>query len=461
MQKLRIAIDNGHGYNTAGKRTPIMLDGRVIREWEFNHPTAKRLQKILLDRGHEVLMVSDTREDTGRAIRVRQANQWNADVFVSIHYNAHMSIWGTHGGIETLYYHTSNEGKKLAEDVQNKLIEATGLRNRGAKPRSNLQVLNDTKMLAILTECGFMDNIKEAGLMLDPAHQENCAKAIADGLEKYFKAKAPDVPPKEEEKEPVMEDDSKPVTLKISCQGNPLTIEGTKRHNVNYVPIRELESMGYVVNWNEDTGTVEIRDADFIQSIKDVVIEEYLLYGILPSLTIAQAVLESNWGKTDNGNNIFGIKADSRWTGKTNAKETKEYINGEWVTVIAKFRAYGNFTESIRDRSEFLMAPRYAKVLQTKNYKTACTEIYKAGYATDPQYPSKLINIIEQNKLHEIDNLAFSLEGLVDIKINYNGVPVNTKGWKKDGVNHVPIRLLESLNKRVDWDGQTNTIKVE
>ena len=96
-----VAIDNGHGYNTAGKRTPKMPDGRVIREWEFNHPTAKKLEQVLKRCGLKTVLVSDTKNDTSLATRVKRANNAKADVFISIHYNAYQGKWGAQRYITT------------------------------------------------------------------------------------------------------------------------------------------------------------------------------------------------------------------------------------------------------------------------------------------------------------------------------------------------------------------------
>lgn len=183
----KIAIDNGHGLKTAGKRTPPFPNtGQVIHEWQFNHATAKKLEQILRSQGHQVLMVSDTQDDTPLSTRSTRANNWGADVFVSVHYNAYQSVWGTHGGLETLFSQGSTNGQKLAKLVQDELIKATGLRDRGTKPRSDLSVLNNTKMVAILPECGFMDNLQEASLMLNEGYQMKCAQAIANGINQYL-----------------------------------------------------------------------------------------------------------------------------------------------------------------------------------------------------------------------------------------------------------------------------------
>lgn len=180
-----IAVDNGHGINTAGKRTPIMPDGMVIREWEFNYPTAQKLGQALRRCGLNVVFVSDTADDTPLSERTQRANDAKADLFVSIHYNAFQGVWGTHGGVDVHYYPSSTKGKRLADLVQVELVKATGLRDRGIKA-SNFYVLRRTVMPAILCECGFMDNLDEAKLMLDESYQRKVAEAIARGVCKYL-----------------------------------------------------------------------------------------------------------------------------------------------------------------------------------------------------------------------------------------------------------------------------------
>lgn len=142
---------------------------------------------------------------------------------------------------------------------------------------------------------------------------------------------------------------------------------------------------------------------EFITKIKDGAVRGWNNYKVLPSLTIAQAILETGWGKSAIGNNIFGIKADSNWSGRKKLVRTHEYVNGQKMYVDAYFRDYDNIYESLEDRFKFLQKSRYIKVVGEGDYKKACTEIQKAGYATDPNYPSKLINIIEQYKLYNYD----------------------------------------------------------
>lgn len=183
---MKIAIDNGHGLNTAGKRTPLFPDGTFIKEWEFNHPTALKLANILQADGHEVLLVSNTTEDTPLSTRVSLANKWGADLFISFHYNAYQGVWGTHGGAEIFHALNSTNGKRAAELIHSEVMKVVTWRNRGVKPHSSLYVLNRTVMPAVLLEVGFMDNLIEASMMKNSEFQYKIAMAVANGVNQYF-----------------------------------------------------------------------------------------------------------------------------------------------------------------------------------------------------------------------------------------------------------------------------------
>lgn len=190
LKNILIALDAGHGINTPGKRTPPIpeLDGRVIREIEFNLPTVEKLDKILQRCGVRTMRTSDPagKRDTPLHERSGAANKAKADLFVSIHYNASKrGIWGNHGGVEVHHHDRSLKGKKFASLVQKELVSATKLRDRGIK-YENFHVTRITTMPALIVECGFMDNKKEALLMLDEKHQMNCATAVAKGICAYL-----------------------------------------------------------------------------------------------------------------------------------------------------------------------------------------------------------------------------------------------------------------------------------
>lgn len=130
--------------------------------------------------------------------------------------------------------------------------------------------------------------------------------------------------------------------------------------------------------------------------------------GIAASAIIAQSALESSWGRsmlTQTANNLFGIKADSSWHGLTVDMPTKEFENGDWITVDAKWRAYANWHDSIIDHAAFLQNnPRYAPALAVKSEpEQFCVQLQKCGYATDPHYADLLISIIHGRNLSQYD----------------------------------------------------------
>ena len=148
---------------------------------------------------------------------------------------------------------------------------------------------------------------------------------------------------------------------------------------------------------------------EFILKLVPIAQDNYEEFGIFPSVTIAQAIHESAWGKSElsiKANNLFGVKADSSWSGQTIDMLTQEHINGSNITVMAKWRKYDSLDDSVRDHGKFLKEnSRYelAGVFKAKDYKEQAYAIRMAGYATDPQYASLICNIIESYSLDIYD----------------------------------------------------------
>ena len=151
----------------------------------------------------------------------------------------------------------------------------------------------------------------------------------------------------------------------------------------------------------------------FINSIKNGAIESYNNSKILPSITIAQAILESNWGNsnlTKEANNLFGIKADYYWKGEYVLFDTNEYHNH---IIIDKFRKYDTLNDSIKDHSNFLLKnTRYKEhgVFEAKTYKEQAKALENAGYSTaedefgNKTYAKMICEIIRQYNLQIIDS---------------------------------------------------------
>lgn len=143
--------------------------------------------------------------------------------------------------------------------------------------------------------------------------------------------------------------------------------------------------------------------AGFVQQHTDVAARVAQDSGIPASYMIGQAGHETGWGRHEIRNkdgstsfNLFGIKAGAGWNGKVAEVTTTEYVNGQPRKTVAKFRAYDSYEESFRDYARLINeSPRYAQVKnKTGSSYAFASELKRAGYATDPEYASKLSRAI-------------------------------------------------------------------
>lgn len=237
---MKIAIDAGHGYNTPGKRCP----DDSMREWEFNNVVADYVADGLSQ--YVDVMYKFTHDTTGKAdvslnARTKAANAWPADVLVSIHANASTGSWGVANGIETFVYSLkSADSVKLAKAIQAQLIAKTGRKDRGVKA-GNLHMVRESKMPAILVECGFMDNREEAALLKTDAYRRKCAEAIVAGIASVYGLKR-----KEGADGNEMAIDKANVKVNGKNIKNGVIIDGSV-----YVPLRGVgEALDAAVTWD-------------------------------------------------------------------------------------------------------------------------------------------------------------------------------------------------------------------
>src|SRR5690625_3151349 len=192
-----IAMDAGHGINTAGKRSPA-----GEREWTFNNKVAKALiNQLNTYQNAQVVRLDDPsgKRDVPLKERTDKANKAKADILISLHHNAFQGKWGNHTGTETYHYPTSSNGKKLARAIHPAVVKAYGLRDRGIKS-ANFHMLRESKMPAILIEGGFMDSNIDIKKLRDDKVLERAGKNIADAVAAYFKLKKKPKPKKEKGK---------------------------------------------------------------------------------------------------------------------------------------------------------------------------------------------------------------------------------------------------------------------
>ena len=191
------------------------------------------------------------------------------------------------------------------------------------------------------------------------------------------------------------------------------------------------------------------------------------------SVTIAQAILESAWGKSDlalRANNLFGIKGD--YNGQSVRKQTMEWRNGKFIRVSARFRKYPSFRKSIEDHSEFLLKKRYGKAFETTNADNFAKKIHRAGYATDPGYSDKLIRVMNDYNLYQYNNK----EG--KIMPTKTGIILHWTAGRRDNINRIEKKdyhgaivmkdgkaIYVKLNDYTEnlghcWQRNTNTIGI-
>ena len=172
----------------------------------------------------------------------------------------------------------------------------------------------------------------------------------------------------------------------------------------------------------------------YLDQIKLGCLQGWHEHQILPSLSAAQAVIESGWGGSALSKapywNQFGIKPGNDWTGRTVNMRTPEYTAGGVKYYInADFRAYDSIEDSLKDHAAFFSNEpwrknNYKAVVGERDYKKACYAVKAAGYATGPTYAIDLIRVIEQNALYKWDQEAFNGAGKVstgDKAVESNG----------------------------------------
>ena len=144
--------------------------------------------------------------------------------------------------------------------------------------------------------------------------------------------------------------------------------------------------------------------------------------GVSSLVLVSQAALETGWGKAvtrhqdgSSSFNLFNIKADNRWDGDHVIKSTLEYDNGLAKYEKASFRSYDSYADSFADYVNFLRTnSRYADALRNQSNqgddKLFIKDIHKAGYATDPNYADKVLNILKRDSMQEHAKLDNDLE---------------------------------------------------
>lgn len=289
---------------------------------------------------------------------VAACNAQKADLDISIHFNAgaQTEADGHTTGTEVYVYSASSAAATYAQQVVDN-IATLGFRNRGVKERTSLYVLRHTKAPAMLIECCFVDDPEDVALY----NADRMAAAIVAG---------------------------------ITGQAAETTADAAK-----------LAAMS---------------QAEFVDWIGQLAAADMQTSGILASVTAAQSILESGYGKSElalNALNLGGMKAElsgntwpSAWDGKIYTKDTAEQEpDGTYITIKADFRAYPSVEAYLADHSAYLASAkdgeklRYAGIVGCKDYRKAFQILKDGGYATSLDYVGKLCAVVEKWNLTRYD----------------------------------------------------------
>lgn len=530
-------------YNVHGGHSLICRGASgILDEVNEDRKVKNKVIELLRNEGHTVY---DCTDDNGKTQQqnlsniVRKCNSHLVNLDVSIHLNSGRNDYtgdDSTGGVEVWNYdsRTAAISDRICQNIANEL----GLRNRGTKYLKNLYVLKNTKSLAILVECCFVDDKDDANCW----DADKCAKAIVEGiLNKSISSSSSSSSSGSTTKNLYRVrkswDDAKSQlgayasfdNAKKSCpsgynvydwNGNVvysntpvasstklyrvrLTWEDVKSQKGAYRNLDNAkktcdENPGYSV-FGEDGNVVysskaasepskpteppkedkpeevkplepELPKYEDISPLKGFTHEQFLEYvggraredmkktGVLASVTIAQAILESAWGQSElsiKANNLFGMKATlsgntwySEWDGKVYSKYSNEEYNGVVTSVKSDFRLYVSVEASLKDHSDYLCGAmkgselRYAGLKGEMNYRTAIQIIKDGGYATDSGYVDKICRIIEKYNLDKYDK---DEEKKDDTTVVPDADNKNNLSGKVDSI----ISLLEMILKAI------------
>lgn len=162
-----------------------------------------------------------------------------------------------------------------------------------------------------------------------------------------------------------------------------------------------------VIRWAQPTPAPVITDeTSFFEAMAPAAQRIGNQYGLFPSVILAQAALESDFGRSGlarDYHNYFGVKGSSRH--KSVYLPTQEFINGQWLTKEEPFRIYRNSEDALKDYARLITGlSRYQPVVQAESPEQAAVALYQGGYATDPVYAEKVIDLIHTYQLKKYDN---------------------------------------------------------
>ena len=163
--------------------------------------------------------------------------------------------------------------------------------------------------------------------------------------------------------------------------------------------------------WNQSDSLPTINRQAFVERLVPTAQQLHQQYGVLPSVALAQAMIESNFGTSElaaNYYNLFGVKTSADDPQGIDFK-TQEFVNNEWVTIVDRFKVYKSWEDSLTQHASLIFHgttwnnQQYQAVLDGKTYQEQARGLQSSGYATDPDYADKVIAMIEEWQLTQYD----------------------------------------------------------
>lgn len=414
-------------------------------ETEENRVIKDKVIKLLVNEGHTVYDCTDEDGKTSSQNLVNIVTKCNSnevDLDISIHFNCFHT--GTAHGVEVYQY--SDKTLEIATRICEN-ISKLGFYNRGVKDGTHLYVLKKTNARAILIECCFCNNAEDFNLY----NADTMAKAIAEGiLGKEIATEWYRVRTSWEDAKSQLAAYRDLENAKNNCPAGYFVFDS--KGNAIYPEVTTgMPDISPLKGLDKET---------FIAFIGSLAKEDMKKTGVLASVTVAQAILESNWGQSElsvKANNLFGMKAtlsgnkwDSEWDGQTYKKYSNEEYNGETKPVLSEFRYYSTLMKSIKDHSDYLCGAlngdklRYDGLKWEKDYVKAIQIIKDGGYATDSNYVNKIVSIIEEHNLDVFD-FAVSPSDLENIRNEIESI----QDTLEEAVSEVQDKL-EAVSEFVD-----------
>ncbi|USG63960.1 N-acetylmuramoyl-L-alanine amidase [Brevibacillus ruminantium] len=412
---MRIAIDAGHGPNTPGKRTP----DDSMREFHFNSVVARCVRDGLKQyEGVEVLFTHADDRDVPLKERTDKANAWKADAFFSIHANAFGSDWNDANGIETFVYTSRpTAAVKLAEAVQRSLVRSTGRRDRGVKA-GDLHVLRETKMTAILAECGFMTNREEAALLKSDEYRRKCAAAIVQAIAEVYGLKK----------------------VGVATSGTPIAGQAQA-------------TIGQAQEWARQK-----KAAQAFIDVAPIYWRVGAVLGIRPEVGYAQAAKETGFGR-------FGGVVSRDFHNWCGLKTTKGGSNTD-PTAHARFPS-----DEVGVRAHLQHLALYAgvevkgEIVDPRHFPsvrgTAKTvESLGGKWAPAADYGKAITELLAGLLTTKVSTTPVD-KSVEKVNIQINGVRIPAQGYLRNGVSVLPIRVVsEALGVTPEWLPETKQVRV-